>query len=125
MKLLIDMNLSPFWENFFAASHIEAVHWSAIGEADAPDSIILDYAATHGFAVFTHDLDFGFLLAAAHADKPSVIQIRMDDLFPDASATPVISALQNLSAEIEQGALITISPHKTRIHILPFTLHDT
>jgi hypothetical protein len=29
MKLLIDMNFSPLWEDFFAASHIEAVHWSA------------------------------------------------------------------------------------------------
>jgi predicted nuclease of predicted toxin-antitoxin system len=37
MKLLIDMNLSPRWTAFFAESRIEAIHWSVIGKADAPD----------------------------------------------------------------------------------------
>jgi predicted nuclease of predicted toxin-antitoxin system len=54
MKLLIDMNLSPIWVDFFSLSHIEAVHWSAIGATDAPDGEIMAYAANHGFTVFTH-----------------------------------------------------------------------
>jgi predicted nuclease of predicted toxin-antitoxin system len=40
---------------------IETVHWSAIGEVSAPDSLILDYAASNGFVIFTDDLDFGML----------------------------------------------------------------
>jgi predicted nuclease of predicted toxin-antitoxin system len=119
MKLLIDMNLSPLWVDFFSASHIEAVHWSAIGAADTPDNEIMDYAINHDFVVFTHDLDFGFLLAVTHAGKPSVIQIRTDDLFPDSTAALVVSALQQLAADIEQGALVTIGPNKTRVSLLP------
>jgi len=62
MKILIDMNLSPLWVRFLVTHGIEAVHWSAIGEVSAPDSLILDYAASNGFVIFTH---FGMLLAAS------------------------------------------------------------
>ena len=119
MKLIIDMNLSPRWVDFFAASGIEAVHWSAIGAADAADSEIMAYAASGGFAVFTHDLDFGAILALTHAGKPSVIQIRGGDVIPDAVAAPVISALRKLISDIETGALVTIDTHKTRLNVLP------
>jgi predicted nuclease of predicted toxin-antitoxin system len=35
MKILIDMNLSPDWVNYFAASGIEATHWSRVGSTQA------------------------------------------------------------------------------------------
>jgi predicted nuclease of predicted toxin-antitoxin system len=57
MKILIDMNLSPRWVRFFSAAHIEAVHWSAAGSANAADTEIMAYAKTNGFLVLTHDLD--------------------------------------------------------------------
>jgi predicted nuclease of predicted toxin-antitoxin system len=119
MKLLIDMNLSPRWSAFFAASSIEAIHWSAIGAADAPDSGIMDYAREHNYTVFTHDLDFGAILALTHAGKPSVIQIRSGDVTPDNTAALVISALRSLAGDIEKGALLTIDPRKTRVNLLP------
>jgi hypothetical protein len=34
MKLLIDMNLSPRWVPFLAASQVEAIHWSSVGAAN-------------------------------------------------------------------------------------------
>jgi len=121
MKLLIDMNLSPRWTAFLAASHIEAIHWSVIGKADAPDVEIMEYAKTNGYAVFTNDLDFGAILAVTHADKPSVIQIRMGDVIPDSTAAPIISALLYLAADIENGALVTIDPRKVRVTMLPLS----
>jgi predicted nuclease of predicted toxin-antitoxin system len=36
MKLLIDMNLSPKWVDWFAGFEISAAYWSAIGNAMAP-----------------------------------------------------------------------------------------
>jgi len=45
------MNLSPTWIQFLVADGIEAAHWSTIGEVSAPDSRILDYAASNGFVV--------------------------------------------------------------------------
>ena len=47
------------------------MHWTTVGKATAADSLILDYAASHGFVLFTHDLDFGMLLALRKARVPS------------------------------------------------------
>jgi predicted nuclease of predicted toxin-antitoxin system len=38
VKLLVDMNLSPSWVDRLARHGFEAVHWSTIGAATAPDS---------------------------------------------------------------------------------------
>jgi predicted nuclease of predicted toxin-antitoxin system len=65
------MNLSPTWVQFLIAHGVEAQHWSAIGQGSAPDSQILDYAASNGFVVFTNDLDFGALLAASKSRSPA------------------------------------------------------
>jgi predicted nuclease of predicted toxin-antitoxin system len=81
MKILIDMNLSPSWVQFLVTRGFGAVHWSSIGEISAPDALILEYAASNGFVVFTHDLDFGMLLAARKSRGPSVIQVRTQDVF--------------------------------------------
>ena len=58
LTVLIDMNLSPLWVPFLVEHEIEAVHWSTVGEASAPDSQSLGYAGSNGFTLFTHDLDF-------------------------------------------------------------------
>jgi predicted nuclease of predicted toxin-antitoxin system len=39
MKILIDMNLSPKWAGFLKRTDVEAIHWSEVGLAYAPDSI--------------------------------------------------------------------------------------
>ena len=119
MKLLVDMNLSPKWVDYFASKNIEAVHWSVIGAVDSPDLEIMEYARNHNYTVFTHDLDFGAILAVTNAGKPSVIQIRMGTIIPDNAAAFVLSAMENLAADIENGALVTIDLRKTRVSLLP------
>ena len=73
MKIVIDMNIPHTWVSVFEAAGYEAVHWSTIGDIKAKDSIIMAWAVSHGYIVFTHDLDFGTLLAISEADTPSVI----------------------------------------------------
>jgi len=119
MKILVDMNLSPKWADFLTGNSIEAVHWSSIGHPDAPDTAIFDYAQTHDFTVLTNDLDFGFILAITHGKKPSVIQTRTGTLGPHKIGSIVVSAINLLSADIDQGALVTIDQHKTRVTLLP------
>ena len=74
MKILIDMNLSPDWAAAFAAENIESVHWQAVGDPRAEDAVIMEYARGADYIVFTHDLDFGTLLALTQAESPSVIR---------------------------------------------------
>jgi predicted nuclease of predicted toxin-antitoxin system len=119
MKILIDMNLSPLWIPVLAEADIEAIHWSTVGDPRASDRTIFDWAATNGFVIFTHDLDFGTLLASSQAQSPSVIQIRSQDHLPDAVGDVCIAALQQFRDELESGALITIDETRTRARILP------
>ncbi len=119
MKVLVDMNLSPRWVGLLVGASIEAVHWSTVGPADAPDSQIMAFAKANGYVVLTHDLDFSAILAATHGNKPSVAQIRSEDIDPDVIGKPVIAALQQLSTELDDGALITIEPSRTRLRVLP------
>ncbi len=80
------------------------------------------FAKANDYVVLTHDLDFSAILAATHGDKPSVVQIRSDNISPEAIGAPVISALQQMAAELDDGALITVDPNRTRLTILPLGL---
>lgn len=119
MKLLIDMNLSPRWVNLLASAGIEAAHWSTLGAANAPDVEIMAFARTSDYVVLTHDLDFSAILAATHGEKPSVVQIRSEDVNPDVIGRPLIDALRQMSSELDEGALLTVDPGRTRLRLLP------
>jgi predicted nuclease of predicted toxin-antitoxin system len=124
MKLLVDMNLSPRWIGVLADAGIEAVHWSTLGANDAADSEIMVYANSHDYVVLTHDLDFGAILAATHGEKPSVVQIRAEDVSPDVIGKQVIAALRQMVSELEEGALLTVDPNRTRLRVLPLQSRD-
>jgi predicted nuclease of predicted toxin-antitoxin system len=119
MKILIDMNLSPNWAKVLNEAGIDAMHWSQLGPANTPDPAIMAYAAANGFVVLTNDLDFGIALAIANTEKPSVVQIRGDDLRPASIANQVVPALRQMRTELEDGALLTIDSRRTRLRLLP------
>lgn len=79
----------------------------------------MSFARQNGYVVFTHDLDFGNILAATNAQGPSVIQVRTQDPTPTAVGLAVIAALQRLQPELMRGALVTVNAAKNRSRILP------
>jgi predicted nuclease of predicted toxin-antitoxin system len=119
VKILVDMNLSPRWTGFLAASGIESAHWSSIGSPCATDKAIMEYARSNGFLVLTHDLGFGAILAATHGERPSVVQVRAGDLSPEAIGPRVVAAIRQLTPELESGALVTIETERARLRVLP------
>jgi len=119
MKILLDMNLSPSWVDVLVEAGFAAIHWSSIGKPDALDSNIMSWAKSNNHVVFTHDLDFGDILAATNADAPSVIQIRTQNLHPDYLGESVIAALRQFDAQLEEGALVVVDENKVRARILP------
>ena len=119
MKILVDMNLSPRWVGTFASAGLVAVHWSSIGAANAHDSEIMAFAAANDYVVPTHDLDFGAILAATRGEKPSVAQIRADDVSPEAIGQHVVAALHQMEQSLLSGALLTIEPARVRVSLLP------
>lgn len=80
------------------------------------------FARNNGFLMLTHDLDFGAILAATEEDRPSVMQVRTTDIRPETVGGPVITALRQLSEDLEKGALVTIDPRRTRVRLLPLRL---
>lgn len=119
MKFLIDMNLSPNWEQQFIIQGWQARHWSKIGKGNAPDEEILAWAKENSYIIFTHDLDFGAILAATKADSPSVIQIRSQDVTPSAIKDILFAAIQEYQPLLQSGSLIVVHPNKSRARILP------
>ena len=119
MKLLVDMNLSPSWVDRLGHHGFEAVHWSTIGAATAPDVEILAWANEHEFVLITNDLDFSAILAAGAVSGPSVIQLRTQDLLSDAALSIVAKALQAHREDIKRGALLSIDEGGMRVRMLP------
>ena len=121
MKILIDMNLSPDWIDIFAKHKIEAVHWSFVGDPSATDRTIMQWASMNRYIVFTHDLDFGALLAATKVSSPSVIQVRTQNVLPNYLGNIVINAINQTRNSLEDGALVTVNETQLRVRILPFS----
>src|SRR3954462_8564639 len=87
--------------------------------ATASDLAIMAHAKLHDFGVLTHDRDFGAILAATNADKPSVVQIRAGDLAPEALVGPLTIGLRQCERALADGALLTIDAVRLRLRLLP------
>jgi predicted nuclease of predicted toxin-antitoxin system len=119
MKLLLDMNLSPTWVRFLEENGFEAVHWSTTGEPTATDAVVMAWARDRGFVVVTHDLDFSAILATTEAVGPSVVQVRTQDVLPDAVGSDVVRVLRAHLTALDQGAIVSIDELASRVRVLP------
>jgi len=117
--LLVDMNLSPEWAPILQRDGWEAVHWSDVGDPRASDRDIMEWAVAHECVVFTHDLDFGTMLALTHEVGPSVLQVRAENVLPDHLAGSVIAALNQHEADLLSGALVVVDENRSRVRVLP------
>lgn len=113
------MNLSPDWIPVLIEAGFEAIHWSSVGESRATDAVIMEWARTHDCVVFTHDLDFGALLANSHSAKPSVLQARTQDVTAAGLSAKAISTLRLYHSVLMEGAIVVLDEHRSRVRILP------
>jgi predicted nuclease of predicted toxin-antitoxin system len=119
VKLLLDMNVSPRLTSLLVANGIDAVHWSELGPVAASDQSIADRAVSVRAIIVTHDLDFGALLSSSGDLRPSVIQIRGDDLSVERLLDRLLLVCTEFSDELTTGALITLDIDNTRVRLLP------
>ena len=119
IRLLLDMNLSPEWVAELSRHGYDAVHWSTIGDARAADTVIMSWARANDRVVFTHDLDFGTLLALTHANGPSVVQVRGQKILPEHMGAIVIAALRQYETALLAGAMVVVEERKWRVRVLP------
>ena len=119
LRILVDMNLSPDWIGVLNKAGFEAIHWSSVGDPRAEDFEIMRWARANDYIVFTHDLDFGTLLALTSESGPSVIQVRTQDITPATIGALVSSNLHRFDRELREGALVVIERSRSRVRILP------
>ncbi len=79
----------------------------------------MDWARANDYVVFTHDLDFGTILAVTRAEGPSVLQVRAQNVLPEHLGEVVMAALRQFAQQLETGALITVDEGTSRARILP------
>ena len=79
----------------------------------------MEWAVKHEHVVFTHDLDFGTMLALTHATGPSVLQIRAQDVLRESLEDVVTAALKQHDIDLASGALVVVDESGTRVRILP------
>jgi predicted nuclease of predicted toxin-antitoxin system len=118
------MNLSIEWVGYLERRGFLCQHWSNIGSATDDDEVIIEHCANENAIVLTTDLDFADLHAMRGTSKPSVIQLRASNQLPSALGHSVARALTVARTELEQGAIVTITPSKVRITKLPIGSSD-
>ena len=119
MKILLDMNLSPDWCQTLKSHGFEPLHWSYVGDPRAKDTEIMDWARDNGYILITHDLDFGALLAVTKQQRPSVLQIRTQNVTIKNLEPLLIQTLRQFEDVLDNGALIVVEQAKKRVRVLP------
>jgi len=119
MKLLLDQGLprSTVWH--LAGMGIAAEHVGDLGLARAADAHILDVARERQAVMVTLDADFHAILATSHATSPSVVRIRIEGLNGEQLASILVQVLAVAGAEIEAGAVVSVTRHRIRVRLLP------
>lgn len=120
MRLLVDANLAPRVADQLRAAGFDAVHVVDLGLQSASDEGIFDRAVADGLTVVTADSDFGMLLALRRSTSPSVLHLRhVADLVSDAHAALLVANLPAVEADLDRGAIVSLSPTRLAVRGLP------
>ena len=119
MKFLADMGVSPKTVVLLRTLGHDAMHLQEEGLARLPDPDIMTKALDEKRILLTHDLGFGELVAASGACLPSVIIFRLRDMRPINLNHHLTRILTRYSAELEKGAVISVSEGQIRLRPLP------
>lgn len=113
------MNLTPSWCEVFRSEGWTATHWSTVGSPTATDTTLVAWAIQHNHLVLTHDLDFSAILAASRDRVPSVVQLRAQDVSPEAHGATLVRLIREHRQELQEGALLTYDTQRSRLRLLP------
>ncbi|MDY7104066.1 MAG: DUF5615 family PIN-like protein [Actinomycetota bacterium] len=120
MRFLIDANLSPRVALALTSAGHPALHVADVGLLAASDDEIFDRAANDSLVIITADSDFGMLLALRRTSTPSIIQLRhIAELTPGAQAELLIANVPAIEADLERGAIVSMSPKRLAVRDLP------
>ena len=99
----------------------ECRHVGDIGMAQATDITIMEEARRNKEVIITHDLDYGHLLAFSGETAPSVIILRLRNIYPSRLFTLIKGAWTEIEQPLLEGAIVVLEDAATRIRRLPIT----
>ena len=117
--ILLDEGLPLRAAALLCEHSIDTMLVSEIGLHAASDSQILNYGRVNFRTCVTLDSDFHSLLAATSAAAPSVIRLRLQHLGPDKACDVIRAVLERTAAELEKGAVVSVTPLGIRVRRLP------
>lgn len=83
------------------------------------DVEILEYARSHNKVVITQDLDFSMLLAVGGYEKPSVINLRLENANPKFVTSRIIQVVSEMEKELAVGIVVSVDETSARYRNLP------
>lgn len=119
IRLLLDQGLPRSAVQHLGHSGSDALHVADVGFDRAPDADIIGFARQQGRVIVTLDADFHSLLAISGATSPSVIRIRQEGLRGPEVAVLIQHVLTKVGAQLEQGAIVTVTASALRLRLLP------
>jgi predicted nuclease of predicted toxin-antitoxin system len=104
--------------------HLNQCGWDAVHVVDlemsrATDREIIHYALKEKRICITLDSDFHTILAVNRMRSPSVVRIRQEGLNGFDMANLIKRVWTQISSQLEQGALATVTEDTVRIRKLP------
>jgi len=121
IRLLLDQGIPQSAATHLRALGFDAVHVQSLGMSRSADRLILGRALAEQRTVVTLDADFHALLAVGNEAGPSVIRIRREGLRGAELAALLLQIWPTIQAQIEAGAMVTVTEKTVRIRRLPLT----
>ena len=119
MRFLLDMGLAARTAQYLREHGHDAVHLREQRLQRLPDIEIVAKAVTEQRIILTHDLDFGRIVALSKGRAPSVVTFRLNDMRANTVNLHLDELVARFAADLERGALISVSDQGVRIRHLP------
>lgn len=119
LAFLAKMNISPLTVQELRKLGWDIVRIPEVMDRKSKDADILGYARNHNKVVITQDLDFSMILAIGGHSKPSLINLRLENVSPDFVTSRIIDVVSVMEKELRQGVVVTIDETSARYRDLP------